>query len=96
LSTLEGVNFLNKKTTKDEIMNDITIPSMGAIKMNETILINPENIITLNPECITAAPTRPPTRVCEELEGRPIHQVIRFQIIAATNAEAITVMLTTC
>ena len=47
------------------------------------------------PACTKAAPTRPPTRVWDELEGRPHHQVIRFQIIAATSAADITVKLRT-
>jgi hypothetical protein len=34
-------------------------------------------------------------RVCEELDGRPNHQVTRFHIIAAINADAITVRLIT-
>ena len=29
-----------------------------------------------------AAPTRPPMRACEEDDGRPNHQVMRFQVIA--------------
>lgn len=48
-----------------------------------------------HPELATAAPTRPPTRVWEELEGRPSHQVTRFQAMAATKAEAITVRFIT-
>ena len=31
-----------------------------------------------------AAPTNPPINVCDELEGIPNHQVIRFQTIAAS------------
>ena len=30
----------------------------------------------------TAAPTSPPMSACEELEGRPKYQVVRFQAIA--------------
>ena len=48
-----------------------------------------------NPEWVTAAPTSPPTSVCEELEGSPIHQVIRFHVMAATSAEATTVIVIT-
>jgi hypothetical protein len=95
LLMVEGDALLNRKTTNVEIANDITIPSIGAIKMNAIILINPGKIIVLIPECVTAAPTNPPTRVWEELDGSPIHHVIRFQVIAATRAEAITVILST-
>jgi hypothetical protein len=45
------------------------------------------------PELATAAPTRPPTSVWEELEGKPHHQVNRFQAIAAIRAAEITVKL---
>jgi hypothetical protein len=36
-----------------------------------------------------ADPTRPPTSVCEELDGKPHHHVRRFQIIAAITDVAI-------
>jgi hypothetical protein len=60
-----------------------------------TILIIPAIITELQPEQATAAPTKPPTRVWEELDGSPNHHVIRFQEIAATTAAAITVRLRT-
>ena len=50
-------------------------------------------ITELHPELATAAPTKPPTSVCDELEGSPYHHVNKFQIIAAINAAAITVRL---
>ena len=34
----------------------------------------------------SAAPTRPPMRACEDDEGSPNHQVIRFQVIAPIRA----------
>src|SRR3569833_664958 len=34
----------------------------------------------------SAAPTSPPMRACEDDDGRPKYQVIRFQAIAPTNA----------
>ncbi|MCK7531509.1 MAG: hypothetical protein MZV63_10975 [Marinilabiliales bacterium] len=63
--------------------------------MNITILITPAMITELHPVPATAAPTSPPTRVCDELEGKPYHQVTRFHVIAATRAEAITVRFIT-
>jgi hypothetical protein len=77
------------------MMKDITNPSNGAITIKIIILMTPDMITELQPAPATAAPTNPPVRVCEELEGRPNHQVRRFQRIAATKAEAITVRLTT-
>jgi len=73
----------------------MTIPSKGATTIKTTIFITPDITTELHPELITAAPTRPPTKVCEELDGRPNHHVTRFQIIAATRADAITVRLIT-
>ena len=73
-----------------EIINPISIPRSGEITMNATILITPLAITESGPELTIAAPTSPPTRVCDELEGNPNHQVIRFHIIAATSAAPIT------
>lgn len=77
------------------MIKEITMPSSGAIKMNATIFSTPAVITDPKPEFATAAPTRPPTRVCEELDGNPHHQVSRFQVIAAIRAAAITVRLIT-
>jgi hypothetical protein len=76
-------------------MNDITIPRTGATTIKIIIFITPAYTTELQPELATAAPTKPPTRVCEELEGSPNHHVARFQAIAAISAEAITVRLMT-
>jgi hypothetical protein len=38
----------------------------------------------------SAAPMKPPSRVWEELEGMPNHQVSRFQPMAAMRPEKIT------
>ena len=32
----------------------------------------------------SAAPTRPPISACEDDDGRPKYQVVRFQVIAPT------------
>ena len=43
------------------------------------------------------APTRPPNRACEELDGRPTSQVMRFQMIAPTNpAKMKAALMVTC
>src|SRR5919198_1231437 len=39
-----------------------------------------------SPDCTSAAPTRPPIKACEELDGKPNHQVSRFQAIAPSRA----------
>jgi len=71
------------------------MPTKGARTINTIIFITPEITTELIPELAMAAPTSPPTRVCEELEGSPSRQVIRFQVIAAISAAAITVRLIT-
>ena len=38
------------------------------------------------PACTSAAPHRPPTRACVEIEGRPSHHVMRFHAIAPSSA----------
>jgi hypothetical protein len=76
-------------------MKDITIPNKGAITMKTTIFTTPVITTELQPELATAAPTNPPTRVCEELDGSPNHHVNKFHAIAAINADAITVRLIT-
>jgi hypothetical protein len=43
------------------------------------------------PASTTAAPTSPPTRAWLELDGRPHHQVARFQATAAVSAAPTTV-----
>ena len=42
-----------------------------------------------------AAPAKPPSSACDEDEGRPNHQVTRFQMIAPSRAAQTTVGLTT-
>ena len=78
-----------------EMMKDITIPMRGAITMNAIILVMPLIMIELKPAFAHAAPARPPTRVWEELEGSPNRHVIRFHVIAAERAAAMTVRLMT-
>ena len=41
------------------------------------------------PNAAKNAPAKPPISVCEEEEGMPYHQVIRFQVIAASRPENI-------
>jgi hypothetical protein len=63
--------------------------------MKAAIFSTPPIIIESGPELARAAPTKPPTSVCDELEGNPHHHVIRFQVMAAIRAAAITVRFTT-
>src|SRR5919204_1334832 len=51
-----------------------------------TLCASPCHCTPLKPDCASAAPTSPPMRACEELDGRPNHQVIRFHAIAPISA----------
>ncbi len=50
------------------------------------ILVRPSIWMAENPNPINAAPTKPPIRAWDELEGMPNHQVIMFQMIAESKA----------
>src|SRR2546426_12806917 len=47
-----------------------------------TLCQSPDHSTPAVPDWTSAAPIRPPTRACVELEGRPARQVRRFQLIA--------------
>ena len=57
----------------------MTFPTTPSI-----LLPSPFQFTPAQPRPATVAPMRPPKRACEELEGRPISQVSRFQAIAPT------------
>ena len=60
-------------------------PTPGEITVGMTTFSKTESHCTTN-EPANPAPTRPPMRACEEEDGIPNHQVIRFQPIAPTSA----------
>ena len=78
-------------------------PIKGAKKIKAITINTPEGkfpsvpglyqFTTLKPECAMAAPAKPPIKVCEDEEGIPFHQVIKFQTIAANTPDNITVKL---
>src|SRR3954447_25777029 len=53
---------------------------IGMTTLSQTLL-QPITVPAARPE-----PTRPPIMACEDDEGRPFHQVIRFHTIAPTRA----------
>ena len=58
-------------------------PTDGEATMGMTTLSStPRHRTASKPTSATAAPTRPPMRACEELEGMPKYQVTRFQVMA--------------
>src|SRR3989338_10109343 len=62
-------------------------PTTGERTMAPTILLKPAYWTAARPDCATAAPAKPPIKACEELVGRPHHQVIKSQIMAPTRSE---------
>src|SRR5258708_7793992 len=46
------------------------------------------------PACATTAPASAPTSACDELDGMPYHQVMRFQTIAPMSAASTIVCVT--
>ena len=62
----------------------------GERKMNATVFRIPAGISDQLPALAIAAPTRPPIRACEEDEGMPYYQVMRFQEIAPISAPSTT------
>ena len=58
--------------------------------MNSAVFARPARTRLPKPALATAAPASPPIRACEELDGIPPNQVIRFQVIAPTRAARIT------
>src|SRR5438093_6579239 len=67
-----------------------TRPMIGDSTMNRRIFPSPFGSRTVNPECMTAAPARPPMRACEDETGSPSHQVIRFQAMAPVSPPSTT------
>ena len=68
-----------------------TAQRSGAKIINPSTLIHHITTTTLHPACATPAPRRPPKRLWLDEEGRPSFHVSRFQLIAATRADAVTV-----
>ena len=60
-----------------------TNASAGAISPGMTTLPSTPSALTpAPPTAASIAPTIPPMRACEELDGRPYSQVSRFQVMA--------------
>ena len=61
------------------------MPATGERSIGMTTLSRMPSHLTVAPAA-SAAPPSPPMRACDEDEGRPFHQVSRFQPIAPTSA----------
>ncbi len=55
--------------------------------------MRPAGLIACTPALTITAPTKPPMRAWDELEGMPNHHVTRFQTTAANKAALRTVMV---
>src|SRR5688572_11183345 len=71
------------------------MPSVGASTMNSKVLPNTSGSrIARSGVFESAAPAKPPISACDEDDGRPHHQVSRFQTMAPIKVAAITLWLT--
>src|SRR5579859_8278685 len=67
-----------------------TIPASGDSTMAAAVLVKPLNTSTPNPPLAMPAPAMPPISACELEEGKPSHQVNRFQAMAPISADSTT------
>src|SRR5258708_3849050 len=77
------------------LRNPITSPIIGDSTMNSAILVTPAEITAAGPALAMAAPAYPPTSAWDDDDGRPHHQVSRFQMIAPIRPARISDGVTT-
>src|SRR3546814_7283824 len=87
LSTRRCDERKNSQLTTSIRIEPSTKPSSGEITMNATIFSRPPQIGAWMPPLQMPAPTRPPIKACDELDGRPKYQVMRFQAMAPSRSE---------
>src|SRR5437762_1088952 len=78
---------------RSEMRYEMEIPITGASTIKKRGGSTLSRRTTSTPAYAIAAPTNPPIKVCEELDGIPYHQVMRFHMIEAINPERITIRL---
>src|ERR1035437_4251926 len=95
VSTRRGDAFWKRLNTSTIRTNPIIMPSKGDITMKESVSIHlrPQRSAP-NPALPTAAPANPPISACDELDGMPQYQVMRFQVIAPSSPAQITLGVT--
>src|SRR5450830_1175074 len=71
VSTFLGVERTKIHDTSSIMMEPKIKPSKGEITMKATVFSRPPAISEPVPDLATAAPTRPPTRACEDEDGMP-------------------------
>ncbi len=85
-STFDGVLRTKIQDTASIRSAPNSMPTIGEMKMNATVLRMPAGINAQLPPLATAAPTRPPISACDDDDGMPYHQVRMFQEIAPVSA----------
>ena len=80
----------NTQATSTIMAPPRTMPSTGDTTMKIAILTTPDVCTTARPPFEIPAPSSPPTSACEELDGMPYHQVMRFQAMAPPSAPTMT------
>ena len=93
---LRNLSFMKcgeKFAKSRKIMFMITIPVRKAIAGDAISPIKifpiPTKFKPFVPTDIKTAPIKPPIKACDELDGRPIHHVSKFQVIAPISAAII-------
>src|SRR2546422_2407737 len=91
LSTWEGTRRWTIQVATIMTMLPSANPISGESTMKTAILRIPSATSPSTPSAGSVAPMRPPASACDEEEGRPHHQVRRFQRMAPTSAAKMTV-----
>src|SRR6187399_3351580 len=93
--TLPGDDLRNSHVVPIMMVIAINMPNNGETKMNATVVQIFSAPSTAKPPLVTPAPSNPPTSACDELEGKPNHQVSKFQKMAPPSAPNINAVSTT-
>ena len=94
-STANGVERTDSQDTIATSTSASRNPTSGDSTIASSVLERPPQTAAENPAFAMPAPTRPPIKACELLEGIPSAQVIRFQAMAPTRAPKMTCASTT-
>src|ERR1700694_2903269 len=89
-STANGVERTEAQDTIATSTSASRNPTSGDSTMANNVFDKPLQTAADSPALAMPAPTNPPIKACELLDGIPSPQVIRFQTMAPTNAPNIT------
>src|SRR4051812_48051 len=89
-STANGVERIDNQETIATSTSANKNPTSGDSTMATKALVSPPQTAAESPPLAIPAPTNPPIRACELLEGMPRAQVTRFQTMAPIRAAKIT------